>query len=513
MLQLIIRQFRVLTLIFGLSSTMKRKHIFLDPFTSHKRIKEDHDEEEIFHIPQHLKAFITTEAPQYRKYQLRFTLESMDSIRRLAWGIEDTVEEIIVRMRFSRLSKNTFRARFCVHNSNDENVFGTSHHFYTSTYEDSNIAICTSRPNVLICVIGSMLHKVLKSGYEDLNLARLYQMVDFTIDSDPTTTCLICRENINVKVWTAAVCSEHCNKKLESWPLRAQLSNLIIDFKVLDFLLCCVYTAALPKIKYSTRTSYDSLFEGLHQITSIIDSLPKDLSEWQFPAPLSTAAYYDQECARLLAWLCSRFRGCMISLPPSANFHVPGLKKAHQFLLLNSHVERQEASEHKLSALSSKCGSLAFHGAPGFRIFDILSDGLKTNGGNLFYAPEPSISLNYARGLRASRRGVFFSPKSSARSLESPADAYLQPWKKSAFRGSQYLVLFGCEVSKSAISWRERGGKSFESWTSDESTVTIRYIFLCPPHETEASASTMKKTMVKTYKALNRGRLASGDIR
>lgn len=200
--------------------------------------------------------------------------------------------------------------------------------------------------------------------------------------------------------------------------------------------------------------------------------------------PKKETAIHNQR-RQLLSWLCSRFHGCIVSLPAAADFHVPGFGDTHQFLLLNSQMSRQEKFSHKIEKLPTSHGSVAFHGTSSFSALNILTEGLKVQNRGIFFAPRPQISLGY--------------------SARNAAAGYLSPWKRSVFGEAKYLVLFGCEVSQHNIPWRQ----DHESSTLDEASIMIRYIFLYPVSVVAQAPSraTVERTMLDAYKALNTGKM------
>lgn len=457
-----------------------------------KRAKKGADDNPIFRVPQHLKNSVTQISRNKTEcvFALKLPLGSMDSIRKMAWGIKDSASSVGIRVRFHNSEKGTF-VSYCVHNSGDK--IPTSGHRYCSTKDaTANKVICTTRPNLLTCVLARDLHELLRT--KDTTVAQIHQKMEQAIDSDPTEKCLICRKKFNVRMWAATTCSDKCAKEFEAWPLTARAAHLTLDTKTLDFLLCCVYSDALLKEKYQYQEVYPNLLKdcpvSIRQLTSVIDSFPEDLSKVMSPPDSHSTKQMGlyRERQQLLSWICSSFRGFMTFLPPAADFHAPEMGKSHQFLLMNAHLGRQKAFVNKVNSLEKGVGSMAFHGTPSYNTLSILREGLKANHIGLFYAPEPSTSLSY--------------------SGQVANDGYLQPWTKSSFKGQQYLVLFGCEVALRDVPWAWG-----EHSTSDESTVMIRYIFLCPVNIAPPLASTLSNTMLTTYASLQKGQVAKCDIK
>lgn len=422
-------------------------------------------------IPDRLQDFIHRSSFDF--FELTFSIDHLDGLQRLAWGIDLPSKSIIVCLKFGHKNDGTLgHVRFCVHSrGEDHGPRLVARHHFCSTKSDAVYAItkpCTSRSNIMTTVLSRELYEILgPRGCRKLDV--VYDKITEIIKTlDPTKSCLICDKKFDVKIYTPTACLGKCLTEFEKWPLRARLSHLLMDAKSFDFLLCSIYTAvdgqkAVPQAyKQDTSLLVDCPLE-LHQIQPAIDSFPaisdklsmKDLLKKDGSAPMSAHR------RQLLSWLPQRFRGCMIALKPDAKHFIPlsgaGVKdNQYQFMVLNSRPERHERFMNELS--KNKDSFVAFHGCRGSGTWNILTDALKdpstlpyqrTNVG-IFYANTPAVSVNYAayRGL-------------------------LRGWKASQFINQQWAVVFGIELALSSSPFANG-----QSSTTSESKVMIRYVFL-----------------------------------
>lgn len=422
---------------------------------------------ETFPIPERLQEVVERVGNNRSLFKLRFPIDHLDGVQRLAWGLDRRADSVIVNLEFLQgENKSSGHARFCVHSSTDREK--RSHH-YSSTISDSINCIsspCSSRSTILTCVLSRELFSLLGlRGCRDLGT--IYDRALELIKSDPTERCLICGKAYNVKVYTPTACLGECLETLDDWPLRARLSHLLSDTKVLDFMLCCIYTAVDGQQNGRVRHKYgteSSLLVGcplpLDKIKATIDSFPKlsdELGVQQIVNSEASNGYYRRQ---LLSWLTLRLRGCIVSLTQDADFLIQaeGLKDSHQFMLLNSRLERQQNFNERVSKVG--VGSVAFHGVKAPRAFNIITDALRNMISEPYAVIEP---------------GVFYSDNPSYSYTYTSSDMYLQTWKQSQFFGREWSVLFGLEVALSKIPFRD-----FEHSTCEESTLMIRYVLLLP---------------------------------
>lgn len=418
-------------------------------------------------IPERLQEVVERVGDNRSLFKLRLPVDHLDGVRRLAWGLDRRADFVIVNLEFLQgENKSSGHARFCVHSSTDREKRS---HQYSSTISDSIKCIsnpCSPRSTILTCVLSRELFGLLGlRGCRDLGT--IYDQALALIESDPTERCLICGNEYNVKVYTPTACLGKCLEMLDKWPLRARLSHLLSDTKVFDFMLCCIYTAVNGQQKGELHHKYgteSSLLVGcplpLDKIQAVIDSFPKLSDELGVQQIVNSEASNGSHRKQLLSWLTLRLRGCIVSLTRDADFFMQGkgLEDSHQFMLLNSRLERQQNFDEKVSKVG--VGSVAFHGAKAPRTFNIITDALR----NMFSEP-------YA----VEEPGVFYSDNPSYSYTYTFNDMYLRAWKQSQFSGREWSVLFGLEVALSEIPF-----KYYEHSTCEESTLMIRYVFLLP---------------------------------
>lgn len=422
---------------------------------------------ETFPIPERLQEVVERVGNNRSLFKLRLPIDHLDGVQRLAWGLDRRADFVIVNLEFLQgENKSSGHARFCVHSSTDREKRS---HQYSSTIGDSIKCIsnpCSPRSTILTCVLSRELFGLLGlRGCRDLGT--IYDRALELIKSDPTERCLICGKKYNVKVYTPTACLGECLETLDNWPLRARLSHLLSDTKVLDFMLCCIYTAVDGQQNGRVRHKYgteSSLLVGcplpLAKIQATIDSFPKLSDELGMQQIVNSEASNGSHRRHLLSWLTLRLRGCIVSLTRDADFFMQdkGLEDSHQFMLLNSRLERQQNFVEKIRKVG--VGSVAFHGAKAPRVFNIITDALR----NMFSEP-------YA----VEEPGVFYSDNPGYSYTYTFRDIYLRAWKQSQFSGREWSVLFGLEVALSEIPF-----KYYEHSTCEESTLMIRYVFLLP---------------------------------
>lgn len=461
---------------------------------------------EIFVIPDHLRDYVQVSKYGKSAFVLRFPIDDLDAVHRLAWGLDYHADSMIVNLEFLHgENKSSGHARFCVHSSTDRE---TRSHQYNSTIQDAEQCIqtpCSPRSTILTCALARELFGLLGlRGCRDLGI--IYDRACKLIKSDPTQRCLICGHEYSVKVYTPTACLGKCLETLDKWPLRARLSHLLSDTKVLDFMLCCIYTAVDGQEEFPDRyETQSSLLVGcpirLKEIRSTIDSLPKISDELGMRQLVDSKAKRGSFRRQLLSWLTLRFRGCIVSLTQNADFFMQGegLEDSQQFVLLNSRLERQQNFANEVAKIG--VGSVAFHGARAPRAFNIITDALRN------MSSEPYLRTD---------NGIFYSDKPGYSYAYTRPDVPLRAWKKSQFSGRGWSVLFGLEVALAQIPFEFN-----EHSTDRESTLMIRYIFLLPslsashPVDSDDGFPLLQidqDAMKKVYEVLDQSALSSRHI-
>lgn len=436
-------------------------------------------------------------------YELTFPLDEVDSLHRLAWGLDKRATSVDVFINW-QFGKDRYPG-FCVHSSTDIDDRGRlrgRHRFCSTRQSTPNKTICSPRSNILTCVLGGELHGLLSQDAP--KLSDIYDQAADVIASDPTSQCLICGKDFAVKLYTPTACLGKCMEALDGWPLRARMSHLLADVTTLDFLLCTIYTAADgQKAHPDAYREESSLLAGcplkLDQIQPVVDTFPAVSDRLSANDLLRGGrAKHERGRKQIMGWLCSRFRGCMVSLSPGAGLHVPNTgaedKPGHQFVLLNPRPERLQRFASKVNRLKAKRGSVAFHGTKPPRAFSILTDGLintartpydDTKAG-IFCAEEPYTSLWYAG-----------------------RDPPLRGWSNSIFAGMEWSIIFGLEVAVKL-------GAGYQIYDAlEESLFMVRYVFVYPRLEYACWTTghkARKSAMEKAYEALDGGAVVPGHI-
>lgn len=449
---------------------------------------------ETYPIPDRLQEVVEKVERKRSLFELKFPINDLDGVQRLAWGLDRRTDFVIVNLEFLQgEDRSSGHARFCVHSSTDREKRS---HSYSSTEGEASRCIknpCSHRSTILTCVLSRELFGLLGlRGCRDLET--IYDRAFELIKSDPTKRCLICGKPYEVKVYTPTACLGECMDTLKHWPLRARLSHLLSDTKVLDLMLCCIYTAVKgQKVCPDQYTTQSSLLVDcplrLNEIQPAIDSFPKISDELGLQQLVNSGEtrVASSRKRRLLSWLALRLRGCIVSLSHDADFFIQGqgLEESHQFMLLNSRLERQQAFMEQVSKVDR--GSVAFHGARAPRAFNIITDALRVS--IIHVLPRFSVchiwecSINRYQNMisepyTVEAAGVYYSDSPGYSYTYTKRDIPLKAWKRSQFFGQDWSVLFGLEVALSKIPFRYS-----EHWTHRESTLMIRYIFLLPSYD------------------------------
>ncbi|KAG6353768.1 hypothetical protein INS49_005247 [Diaporthe citri] len=427
---------------------------------------------ETYPIPDRLQDVVERVERKRSLFELKLPINDLNGVQRLAWGLDCRADLVIVNLEFLQgEDRSSGHARFCVHSSTDREK---RTHLYSSTKNEASRCIenpCSPRSTILTCVLSRELFGLLGlRGCRDLEI--VYDRAFELIKSDPTKRCLICGKRYEVKVYTPTACLGECMDTLEQWPLRARLSHLLSDTKVFDLMLCCIYTAVKGQEvcpdQYETKSSLlvDCPLE-LAAIQPVIDSFTEISDELGLHRLVNSGdtRVASSQKRRLLSWLALRLRGCIVSLPHNVDFFMQGkgLEGSHQFMLLNSRLERQQAFMEQ--AIKVDGGSVAFRGARAPRAFNIITDALRN-----------MISEPYA----VDAAGVFYSDSPGySYCVHTPRDISLKAWKRSQFfgqAGQGWAVLFGLEVALSEIRFEDNEHSTHRVDSDDSSYISVTII-------------------------------------
>ncbi|EEU38750.1 uncharacterized protein NECHADRAFT_83215 [Fusarium vanettenii 77-13-4] len=370
-------------------------------------------------IPVELADAVEEVAPN--EYELSFPLTGLNELQRMARGVPDGARLLVVRVCL------TSSRGFCVHYAPNDEATGNRHQYWKKSSNTPDRPICGTKPSLFTYCLSRNLHRLLKNPQ---TIATIHNSIEKWVTTSPTT-CGVCGALISVRLWKTAACSQTCSIRFRQAPLEVRLHNLMVDPLSMDLLISSVYAAALDG---SALDLLPGCPVAKASLPTVINSLPSMETLARAPSlsrALQNSRYaVDQE--RLLSWLCLSFRGFLRSVP--SGFAIPSMPQTQQFLLMNSHHEREKAFETHLGATASAGSGPVFHGTSISRLYLILSAGLK----NVSNTP-------LMRHGAASGPGVYCGDE-QATSL-GYSQAIGNNWSNSAI-DQQMRVMLGCELAK-----------------------------------------------------------------
>lgn len=381
------------------------------------------------------------------EYELCFALTSLNDLQRRARGISNDSRMLLVRLGLQG------SPRFCIHFSPNDESRGQHNPWRPAGQPEPSSTICTTRPSLFTYLLGRNLHHLLGRGH--FSLQSIHSAVVKLITASPST-CLVCCDSMNTRLWKPAACSMDCSIKLRNASLEVRLHNLLVDPLSIDLLLTCVYAAAADQ-------SNVNLLPGCPvqkaNIRAVIDSFPP-LATFQTATNLQAAIrgndVYGKNREDLLSWLCLKFRGFMLTAPDG--YRVPSMPNTQQFLMLNSNHEREKL----FTAQPGSTGGtgVVFHGTQILRLFLILTEGLKVMSNTPFMA----------HGA-ASGAGIYCG-NDQGTSLGF-AGTTGQSWTNSSLGNMK--VMLGCELAAYPTSFA-----GYVHVVADQNRLLVRYVFLLP---------------------------------
>jgi hypothetical protein len=408
------------------------------------------------------------------EYELAYALTGLKSLQRQARGIPKESRMLLIRLRFQG------RAQFCIHFSSD-NEFTGRHTYYSPT----DRILCTNKPTLFAYFLSNQLTYLLRAN----NFSwKTFHSTILTFIAAPPTTCLACPNPIGIKLWKPTTCSPNCSSSLKSAPLEVRLHNLLVDPTSTDLLLTCIYEAA-------GELSTLDLLPGCpvrNNIRAVIDSLPP-LASLQTASNLKAAIQgadslgHDREL--LLSWLYLTFRGFILNAQSIQHGVIPSMPNTHQFLLLNSHHEREQLFNAKLALQGNS--RTVFHGTRPSRLFRILTEGLKVMSGT------PGMQLNgasYGAGIYCGEDQATSNPYAGTTG---------KSWKHSKLGNMK--VMLGCELVHTVPQPITRGSIHV---IADEHSLLVRYVFLLPPNYHPPPRHHVEPAMNIVFANLRSGTLA-----
>ncbi|KAF1808251.1 hypothetical protein P152DRAFT_228311 [Eremomyces bilateralis CBS 781.70] len=393
------------------------------------------------------------------EYEISFPLTTLGDLQRRARGIPAHARILIVRLCLQSKRGTDLAARFCIHyHPQDDDL--AHHEVWDSPEVRPTQWLCNKPMDLFTCTIAVQVHGFLLNTLStgQTILKDIHSLVENLINQSPHS-CVLCSRSLSVKLWKPTSCSQRCSTNLRKASLEVQLHNLIVDPLAVDLLLTSIYAAATDTAPIDLLPDCPLLPSRLR---SIIDSLPP-LATLQTADDLYTAIHlssndgYGKDREDLLLWMCLKFRGFMLSVPDG--FRVPSMGHSKQFILLNSHYEREVQYQAQTGA--SLNSNIAFHGTTASRLFSILANGLRIMHGRAILH-----GSTYGSGIYLGddqRTSIHFSGSTG------------QSWRHSALNNLN--VMLGCELAAYAPSPH---GKVH--LVTDEKRVLVRYVFLLPPN-------------------------------
>ncbi|KAK8112497.1 hypothetical protein PG984_013023 [Apiospora sp. TS-2023a] len=423
------------------------------------------------------------------EYMFGIPLADVPDLNRVALGIRDSANCILVRLRLTCNSRDMTVAHFCVHLlpddgqlwicrpnlSTEKNLRADERYFQRP---------CTSNPDFLTHLLAKGLKNVLQGQEENLRQTSAVKIRDLIIwlaqdaSNHVTTRCIISSQSCGTYLgFTAArpiACSQNCQDEFEKWPLKVRISPLIRDPSVLDLLLTCL-AAHLTAVGLKSSgllgdrdvtPPWEGCEYDAETMLRIVNSFPRLVPGITLQKIIDSGEG-GAERRYVLDWLCSRFQGMIVRAPPKdqAMIHMP-LEESpadipRTYLLLNSNASRQAKFEEQLAMhrYGQEDKSIAaFHGTPPQNAFTILCDGLRQNGttdGDVWVSDNPLYSTRF----------MWYRNTSEHRRLISHG------WRNSMFRDQQ--ILFGVELVKATYFNNHKA-------TSHQDALMIRHLFIIP---------------------------------
>ncbi|RSM12113.1 hypothetical protein CEP52_002589 [Fusarium oligoseptatum] len=298
-------------------------------------------------VPAELADAIEEVAPD--EYELSFPLTGLNELQRLARGVPDGARLLVVRVCLRS------SAGFCIHYAPNDEATGNRHRYWKTSSGDPDRPICGTKPALFTYYLSRNLHRLLATRQ---TVSAIHSGIEKWVTTSPST-CGICGALISVRLWKVAACSRSCSVHFRQAPLEVRLHNLLVDPLSIDLLISSVYAAALDG---SNLDLLPGCPVAKASLPTVINSLPPMATLAKAPniSQVLRSSRYGVDQERLLSWLCLSFRGFMRSVP--SGFMIPSMPQTQQFLLMNSHHEREQAFEAHLGATASAGSGPVFHG-------------------------------------------------------------------------------------------------------------------------------------------------------
>ncbi|KAL8369984.1 hypothetical protein RB595_000377 [Gaeumannomyces hyphopodioides] len=339
-------------------------------------------------------------------------------------------------------------------------------------------------------------------------------LVEAVVRSDPGRACAVCGASFgDIKLWRPTPCSAPCKARMQKEvPLEVRVSPLLVDYRVLDFLLACAYSFVpeYPSVWWHAWPQHPPpMHESLElwswgKMAQVLESFQAiDGSSTLGSIVDSGTAQSRRDRKAVLSWLSTEFQGCLVSASAHATVEYihkdAGIRPVHQFILLNSTLEREIEFKKKQNP-----GLSVFHATPAFNIFPLLMDGLRS-------MPTP-------RG----GRGIYFAGSFRTSSYGYQKGVFFRPWPQSIFAsfGGRPELVFGAEYRGTMAkvgpyiinAWSD--ARLAEYHTYDQSDIALRYVFLSDRHgpatntEEFLPGSRTREVMEDTFHSIKNGEIA-----
>jgi len=144
----------------------KRNNLARSDISGSPRSKRQRKQEapvtEMLAIPDRLQNYVEVIRDRKSFFVLRFPVDDLDAVYRLAWGLDHRADSMIVNIEnLQGEDKSPGHARFCVHASTDREK---RTHQYISFIRDAEQCIqspCSPRSTILTCVLSRELFGLL----------------------------------------------------------------------------------------------------------------------------------------------------------------------------------------------------------------------------------------------------------------------------------------------------------------------------------------------------------------
>jgi hypothetical protein len=296
-------------------------------------------------------------------------------------------------------------------------------------------------------------------------------------DDDPkaiSTACIFCRKTDGVILRNQTIClALSCRRLFSLSNFEIRLFDIQQDPLSVELLITTILAAAASGIQ---ELLPGCPFNNITTIPTLLDRVPSMDSFAEIENLQEYVSTLGQEIEKLLIWVCSGYRGYLVSAPEP--MRAPGMPSGtHQFVLANATPEQESAFAFHVREIAPRSPRIVFHGTSVDRLFAILHQGLQIMSGTPLQ-----------RHGGASEPGIYVTDEPST-SLAYSSPAINAAWKSTRFLG--FRVLLGCELA---------GPVARENVivVTNPATLMVRYVFLIPENSIAPLAKLVVPTIVLT---------------